>query len=174
MSTVNTTNDTNASGNNTTVIDWNKWSDALPSSNKINQKLQEQLFQAFKGDITADDCKKKLSDYQETMFLYKETFGKRLNIFHHVQHIGGTVYDSTIHTGFIQGTTKEEANPMTPDIATLYEVSTGTAVGVPTITSILNATTTAEVETLANGATTTYHPRNFIPITPFLCQDVSD
>jgi len=116
MSTVNTTNDTNASGNNKTFTDWNKWYEALPSSIKINQKLQEQLFQDFKGDITAVDCKKKLSDYQDTMFLFKETFGQRINIFHHIKYTGGTVYDRTVHTGFIQVTTKEEANPMTPDI----------------------------------------------------------
>ena len=175
MSNANATNATNASGNNNTFTDWNKWFESRPSSTPIDQKLQEQLFLAFKGDLPAADCKKQLLDYQDTTFLFKETFGQKLNIFHHTKSTGGTAYDSTVNTGFIQeGTAKEEAHAMTPDIDTLCEVSTETAVGVPTIASILGANTVEAVNVLVNGATTTYHPRNFIPITPFLCQDVSD
>ena len=38
----------------------------------------------------------------------------------------------------------------------------------------LSVSSIVELDALTNGASTTYKPRNFIPLPPFLCKDVSD
>ena len=158
----------------TSVDDWIKWYESKDISTSIDKKGQEELFIAFNLSISKEDCKKKLIDHQESLFLFKEIFGNKLNMFHHVRVEGGTVYDSTVHTSFMQGVDKEFATPMTPDTDILFEKPAGAAIPVPTITNILQVTTKDEVNALTDGATTVYKPRNFIPVTPFLCQDVND
>ena len=61
-----------------------------------------------------------------------------------------------------------------PDTKVLLETPTHTAVGVPAITSILNTTDEVAVLALTNGSTTTFKARPFIPVTPFLCQFISE
>ena len=74
--------------------------------------------------------------------------------------------------GLIEGVDQELATLMTPDTNNLFEKPTA-AVVIPTVTNILAITNIAEVQALRHG-TATYEPQNFIPITPFLCQAISE
>ena len=158
----------------TTSKNWVEWFDSRESSEFVNKQAQEELFQAFNASIDEIECKKKVLDHQEVLFLFKETFNQRLNVFHHVTQIGGTVYDRNIHFGMIQGVDKDLATSTTPDIDTLAETPEGAAIAVPTMTSLLQVSTIADIEALTNGASTVYKPRNFIPIIPFLCKAISE
>ena len=153
---------------------WIAWLESRESSNFVNKQAQEELFQAFNSSVDENDCKTKLIDHQEVLFLFKETFGNRLNVFHHVNQIGGTVYDRDIHVGMIQGVDIDMTIMTMPDIDVLIKKPEGTAVAVPTTTNILQVATQEDIDALTNGASTVYKPRNFIPITPFLCKDVSE
>ena len=165
------------SGNSSTtpaaIVNWIEWLDSRDSATFINQKAQEQLFQEFAPTITADECKRKLLDHHETLFLFKENFGNRVNVFHHMIEIGSTVYEPSVQIGFIQGVGTEVASVMTPDATILCEPQSSGAVHTPTVTNILNVTSITDIDALSDGSLT-YKPRNFIPVTPFLCQTVSE
>ena len=49
---------------------------------------------------------------------------------------------------------------------------TGTAIQVPTITTLLGLTEADDIGTVAIGARSTYKPRNLIPITPFMLKTI--
>ena len=168
------TSPTRSDTTNETIDNWIDWFKSRKSSDFVNKQAQDELFQAFNSSIDEIDCKKKVLDHQEVLFLFKETFGQRLNVFHHVNQIGGTVYDRNIHFGMIQGVDKDLSTITTPDIETLIKTPEGAALAVPTTTNILQVSTVEDVDALTNGASTVYKPRNFIPITPFLCQDISE
>ena len=156
-----------------TINNWIEWFDSRDSSTFVNKQAQEELFQAFNFSSEPNDCKKKLIDHQEVLFLFKESFEEKLSVFHHLVEIGGTVYDTEIEIGFIQGTEDERAIPMTPNTVTLLEKPDTAAVAVPTITNLLAVTSITDIENLTVSSST-YKPRNFIPITPFLCKVVSE
>jgi hypothetical protein len=145
--------------------DWIEWFNSRQSADFVNKQAQEELFRAFNATQDADECRRTLHDHQEVMFLFKETFENKMNVFHHVIELGGTVYDNQIEFGFIQGAKH--------DSFTLCEKPAGPAIAVPTATNILAITSIADIEALSDG-TTTYEPRNFIPITPFLCKTVNE
>ena len=167
------TSTTTTEGDNP-IDTWTKWFNSRESSTFVNKQAQEELFQAFNASVDSVECKKKLINHQEVLFLFKETFGQRMNIFHHVIELGGTVYDNKAETGFIQGVDMDSSTSMTPDTDVLFETPDGVAIPVPTTTNLLAAKTIEDLDSLTDGTTTTYKPRNFIPITPFLCQTVSD
>ena len=169
----NNTTDADATDSTLCIDTWTKWFHSRESSTFVDKQAQEELFQAFNASIDSNECKKKLIDHQEVLFLFKETFGNKMNLFHHVIEIGGTVYDNNIEFGFIQGVDCESSTPMTPDTDTLFDTPDGTALAVPTATNLLAVKTIDDINALTNG-TTTYKPRTFIPITPFLCQDISE
>lgn len=169
-----TTNSNTTTGDESNIDNWTKWFDSRDSSTFVNKQAQEELFQAFSASVDLVDCKKKLIDHQEVLFLFKETFENRMNVFHHVVELGGTVYDNTVEMGFIQGIDIDSSTSMTPNVNILIETTEEAAVPVPTMTNILAVKTIDEIDNLTNGTTTTYKPRNFIPITPFLCQAVNE
>ena len=171
--TTSTTNNDNLTTCTDSVDSWTKWFASRDSSDFVNKQAQEELFKAFNATIDSTDCKKKLIDHQEVLFLFKETFGNQLNVFHHFIEVGGTVYDNNVEIGFIQGVDNDSSTQMTPDATILFEKPTGAAVAVPTATNILAVTSIADIEALTDG-TTTYKPRSFIPVTPFLCQDINN
>ena len=100
-------------------------------------------------------------------FGFEETFGNKMNVFHHIIEIRGTIYDKTVDVGLIEGVERDSATLMTPDTDVLFEKLTGIAVVVPTVTNILAVKNIEEIKALTNG-TTTYKPRNVIPIAPAL------
>ena len=118
------------------IIDnWIKWFESRKSAEFVNKEAQAELFAAFNASIEEEDCKKKLFDHQEVLFLFRETFGNKMNVFHHIIEIGGTIYDNTVDVGLIKGVEKDSATLMTPDTDILFEKPTGMAVVVPTVTN---------------------------------------
>jgi hypothetical protein len=155
----------------TPVDNWIDWFNSRESAEFVNKQAQEELFRAFNATQGVEECKKTLYDHQEVMFLFKETFGDQMNVFHHITETGGTVYDNDIEIGFIQGVEHDSSTFMTPVIETLCEKPLGAALAVPTATNILAITSRTDIDDLNDG-TTTYKPRNFIPVPPFLCNTV--
>ena len=94
-------------------------------------------------------------------------------MFHHFSMVGGTVYDSDKAYGFIQGLENEMTVNVTPDIDTLCKKPDGAAVQVPTTTALLGIKTKEEFDTITVGTRSTYTPRNFIPVIPFLVGPIS-
>ena len=97
-----------------------------------------------------------------------------LNMFHHVKASGGTIHEPTVKIGFIQGIDRELISVQMPDMEALCNQPVGNGVPIPTFANIYSVTNEAEINNLNNGATTTYKPRTFILVNPFLCQDVSE
>ena len=52
------------------IDNWIKWFDSRDSSTFVNKQAQEELFQAFNASVNLVDCKKKLIDHQEVLFLF--------------------------------------------------------------------------------------------------------
>ena len=159
MSASTSNNNANTATDKQNTENWIAWFESRESSNFVNKQAQEELFQAFNASTNTVDCKKKLLDHQEVLFLFKETFGDRLNVFHHVTQVGGTVYDKDIHFGLIQGVDIDMATVTTPSMDTLIETPEGAAVAVPTMTSLLQVSSLEDIEALTNGASTVYKPR---------------
>ena len=89
--------------------------------------------------------------------------------FHHLLSVGGTVYDSSSKVyGYIQGIGSSTAIGVTPDVDILCYVESNTAVNVPTITNILGVSNQTQIDGLTVSNRTSFRPRNFIPVPPFL------
>ena len=157
-----------SSTQNAKYLSWMEWFDATDSSSTINKAHMDPFFAAFDASHSVDDCKSAVTKHKETVFLAKLSLNSRLNLFHHFEESGGTVYETDKDAGFIIGVSQSIAMTMTPDTATLLEQPAFAAQTVPTITNILKATTSAEVDGLQDSAAQKYKPRNFIPIPPFL------
>ena len=153
---------------------WSAWFSKQPSAETINKSAQESLFQAFNVSVNAADCKQAVMNHQESAFLLHDAFGNnRVAIFHHLVQQGGTVYDATTHYGMVLGIEKAMAINVTPDDTVLFEVPAGPATPIPKTTDLLGVTTEADITNLQAGSTTTYRARNFIPIVPFLLDDIN-
>ena len=62
---------------------------------------------------------------------------------------------------------------LVPDMKILCKKPTNAAIAVPTVTSTLGVSSIKDIDALTNGASSTYKPRNFILLVPFLDKDVS-
>ena len=157
------------------VDDWSDWFTKQDGTIKIDKQCQEQLFKSFDSSLSPADCQKQIIDNQEIAFLFTETFGtNKINVFHHMTITGGSVHEPTTQVGFIQGLEKDLATFQQPDVDTLLSQPNEAAIAIPTITSILAATSATDIQALTDGATTTYKARPFIPITPFLVPTVKE
>jgi hypothetical protein len=158
--------------NNTIIDSWVDWFGAMDSGSAIDKAHLESLFTAFDASHPVIDCKAAVTKHKETVFLAKLSLNSGLNLFHHFEETGGTVYDTEKDAGFIIGVSKSLAMTMTPDTASLFEQPTFASQVVPTVTNILKATTSEEVDVLVDSASK-YKPRNFIPVPPFLVRSIS-
>ena len=144
------------------------------SATAINKTAQEQLIQAFKASLMQEEAQQAVSAHQETVFMMKEAFGNgRISLFHHFNCIDGTVYNNGAMYWFIQGVGEGLTLNMTPDRDILFATPTGAASPVPTATNMMNITSVSDIDGLVVGASTTYKPRNFMPVVPFLLKDVN-
>jgi hypothetical protein len=146
------------------------------SAKIINQSNQEKLFSTFNLTVSKSNCIEAITQHEETVFLYKVNFGtSRVNIFHHLMSVGGTIYDVTQKEyGFIQGIGKSTSLSMTPDIDILCDTpAVNVPVPIPSMTQLLAVTNQAQLQDLTQSATVTYKPRNFIPVPPFLVNAVN-
>ena len=154
---------------------WKEWLSSRKSSSFINKSHQEGLFKIFDYSINEEKCKSDLESHEETAFLFRQSFGtNRVSIFHHVKSIGrNSIYGETQEIGFIQGIEEGTTCFLTPDIDSLIVLPQEAPVPVPTMTHMLAVSSIEDVDTLVVGPRTTYTPRNFIPIPPFLLEIVS-
>ena len=153
---------------------WKAWFNSRDSANIINTKAQEKLIQTLKSSLTKEECAKAVEVHQQTAFLYHDAFGeKRVSLFHHFTTIGGTVYEEETSSGFIKGIEEGLTLNMMPDTEVLFAQPLVPAVPVPTITTLLGLNKVDDIDTMAVGNTTTYKPRDIMPIVPFLLPAVS-
>ena len=157
-----------SSTQNVKYLSWLEWFDTTDSSSAINKAHMDPFFAAFDASHSMDNCKSAVTKHKDTVFLAKLSLNSRLNLFHHFEESGGTVYETDKDAGFIIGVSQSIAMTMTPDTATLLQQPAFAAQTVPTITNILKAMTSVEVDGLQDSAAQKYKPRNFIPIPPFL------
>jgi hypothetical protein len=155
---------------------WKEWFLSRDSAAIINKSNQEKLFSTFNSTISNSKCIESLIQHEETVFLHKVNFGeKKVNTFHHLTSVGGTIYDSTEKEyGFIQGIGETTATSMTTDIEVLCKTPTQAPTAIPSVTQILTASTEEQIDSLTVSATVTYAPRNFIPVPPFLLDPIQE
>jgi hypothetical protein len=157
-----------------TVSSWKDWFNTRDSSETINKSHQERLFKIFNSSVSNEKCRNEIEGHLETTFLFRQSFGSnRINIFHHMTVVGGNLYIEKEEFGFIQGVEESATCFMTPDYETLLQVPQETAIAIPTTSHLLAVSSIQEVEGLVTGQTTSYKPRNFIPIPPFLLEPIS-
>ena len=152
---------------------WKAWFQARERAISINKSNQERLFRIFDSEISNEKCRSELELHDETAFLFRQNFGpNRLGIFHHMKTLGGNIYVEKEEHGFIQGVGEESTCIVTPDFEILTRVPSEDAVPIPTATHLLAVSSIEGVDSLVNGATTTFKPRNFVPIPPFLLDTI--
>ncbi len=123
----------------------------------VNQECQATLFSTFNSSKEDVDCKRLLIAHNETAFLFLDNFGnKKVNIFHHVTEVSGTIYNQFSGTGFIQGIDADLASTVTPNMDTLCERPDTAAERVPTPTSFFAVTSNEDIDDLVLGATTSF------------------
>ena len=137
---------------------WTEWFDSRISAEVINKRNQEALFVLFDAEKEDDKVIANLLSHQETAFIQKVAVGSnRIAIFHHLLSIGGNLYDSgSKEYGFFQGVGESTTTAMTPDIDTLKKVSSDTAIQVPTMTALFEATSAADIDALTPGTRTSF------------------
>ena len=111
-------------------LEWYLMRDSVP---KINSQAKKKLFETFDSTKTEDQIKMELLKHKETVFIFKQNFGKnKINFFHNLSLIGGSFYNRQEHFGAIQGIDEGVTSVITPDMPQLLEVST-IAVQVPSM-----------------------------------------
>ena len=98
--------------NNTIIDSWVDWFGAMDSGSTIDKAHLESLFTAFDASHPVIDCKAAVTKHKETVFLAKLSLNSGLNLFHHFEETGGTVYDTEKDAGFIIGVSKSLAMTM--------------------------------------------------------------
>ena len=126
------------------------------SAGKINSSTKLQLFKTFDASKDEENTKLELIRNTETVFIYKQNFGKnKLNFFHHLLLIGGYLYNPLKHFGAIQGIDEEVASVVTPDMSQLLEIS-AVATLVPSIEDYLKVETIEDTRKLKASRSTHY------------------
>lgn len=158
----------------TTYKSWKSWFNSRESATIINQANQERLFQIFNSTVSNEKCKNEVEGHEETVFLYRQSFGEnRINTFHHMKVVGGNLYSPKEEFGFVQGVDESTTCIMTPDYDTLINVSNQNPEAIPKIDHLLAVETEDDVKSLVVGQTTVFNPRNFTPVPPFLVDTIS-
>ena len=152
---------------------WLEWFQSRESAPKIDESMKKALLETFNASKPEEDIKKAVTNYKETVFLFKQNFGKnKLNIFHHLEAVGGNIYQTEEHFGAIQGVEKDLTCIATVDMPQLLDKSNET--GVPLVEDYLKITNNNEYRNLKTSTNLKFASRNFIPIPPFLLQVVSN
>ena len=83
-------------------ISWLEWFLLLESAPKINLSAKQALFKTFDTSKSTEQTKADLLKNQDTVFMFKQNFGKnKLNTFHHLSCTGGNFYEKQEHFGAI-------------------------------------------------------------------------
>lgn len=151
---------------------WKNWCTSRQSSTNINKKFQDQLFQNFDASVAKETVIQRVKNNDELVYLFRQSEDS-IGMFHHLQTSGGTIMASKESAGFIVGVEEGLSCFLKPNIGQLCEKSGSTTMKVPTPTSMLQVSSRSEVAALAVGSTSTFAPRNFIPVVPFMIDDIS-
>ena len=152
---------------------WLEWFQSRESAPKIDDSMKKVLFETFDASKSEENIKTSLLNHKETVYMLKQNFGKnKLNIFHHLEAVGGNIYQTDEHFGAIQGVEKDVTCVVTIDMPQLLDKSNET--GVPSVDDYLKTTNENDYRNLKASTNDKFASRNFIPIPPFLLQVVSD
>ena len=154
-------------------ISWLEWFLLLESAPKINLSAKQALFKTFDTSKSTEQTKADLLKNQDTVFMFKQNFGKnKLNTFHHLSCTGGNFYEKQEHFGAIQGIGEDVTSVVTPDMSQLLKLS-AVATPVPSIEDYMKVETIDECKNLKIEINSYYSARNFIPIPPFMLFDLN-
>ena len=154
---------------NVNIPSWKTWFDTRPSTKYINDNAKARLFSTFDYSVEKDACMRALLEHDETVFLFKQNMaGNKLNIIHHLKRIGGNIYDPEEQFGAIQGVGDDTSCIITPDVNALLVMPMAQGEPVPSIANIYGAKTEEDITNLPLSIIMKYHPRNFVPVPPFL------
>ena len=104
---------------------WLEWFLTRGNAEDINRSSKRAIFEAFDSSKTEGEMKLALLHHQETAFLFKQNFGiNKVNIFHHLNVVGGNFHQKRESFGFIQGVDEYVTTIVTPDIPQLLGIST--------------------------------------------------
>ena len=155
-------------------ISWLEWYLLRESAQKINIKAKQTLFQTFDATKNANQIKSDVLKHNETVFIFKQNFGKnKINFFHNLTLIGGSFYNPQEHYGAIQGIDEGVTSVITPDILQLVKVST-VATPVPSIEDYLQVTSMEDYRNLKVSKDIYFTARNFIPVPPFMLNELNE
>jgi len=154
--------------------DWKCWFNERESSKFINRSAKANLFETFDAKKSPAECTQLLLQHEETVFLYKQNVGaSRLNIFHHIISIGGTVYSPTKVFAAIERVSKYTLGIITPDMVALTQLLVTKENKVPNKDEFFKIASRSDaLNIVSNGSNSAFCPRNFIPIPPFLLDTI--
>lgn len=151
---------------------WLDWFANRPSSIFINKKRQEELFQSFQNCVSNDECINLIKKNTEITYLFRQS-NDSLGIFHHLTTVGGTIMDNTESTGFILGVEEDLTAFLKFDLNLLTDKASS-AEKIPILSHLTQLSKIEDVENLQVGSTTSFQPRNFIPLPPFTIPTVNE
>ena len=150
-----------------------EWFLMRESAPKINSTAKKALFKAFDSSKSKDKIKTDLIKNTETVFLFKQNFGKnKINFFHHLSVLGGIFFETQEHYGAIQGIDEDVTSIVTPDISQFLEILS-VANAVPDLDEYMRITSVNKHSTLKVYIGNYFTPRNFIPVPPFMLNELN-
>ena len=153
---------------------WLEWYLMRESAPKINTQAKKKLFETFDSTKTEDEIKSELLKHKETVFIFKQNFGKnKINFFHNLSLIGGSFYNPQEHFGAIQGIDEGLTSVITPDMSQLLEVST-IAAQVPSMEEYSRMKSIEDYRASRTPREKYFTARNFIPVPPFMLNDLNE
>ena len=153
---------------------WKDWFLSRHSNFLINRCKKKELFKTFNNTVDNETCKRRMMEYDQTVFMFKQNLGdNKISVFHHLSRLGGNLYDQTEIFGAVQGIGDGTSCVITPDIATLLRLPVRNAAKVPKPDDIFAAKTRTDIENLVPNDDHKFFPRNFVPIPPFLLNKVN-
>ena len=147
---------------------WEAWFASKDTNVIINQSKQSILFDHFNDKVSDDSILNNIENETNIFFLFRENFsGEKVNIFHHLNRVGGSVTDSEVSYAFIQGLKENMTSIMVLNINILTLKAGNTPFGIPRVRHLLSLNKVENVKGLNLSARQKFDARNFIPIPPF-------
>ena len=152
---------------------WIEWFKTRESSKIINSSAKKKLFDTFNASISKNDCIQRMVKYDEVVFLYKQNMGtNRINVFHHLKSVGGMIHQPDEEFGAIEGIGENTIGFITPSIDDLVSLPIENPEPVPKMEDYMKVSNIRDAQNLVVHQESSFSPRNFIPIPPFLLEAV--
>ena len=144
-------------------------------SQKINSEAKKRLFETFDSTKSAEQIKLELLKHKETVFIFKQNFGKnKINFFHNLSLIGGRSFYTNPQEQFdaMQGIDEGLMSVITPDMSQLLEISAIVA-QVPSREEYRRIKSFEDYRTSRPSRDKHFTARNFIPVQPFMLSELN-